>query len=164
MDDFWSFVKVGSLDDCWPWQGRRTQKNYGRCSTKYGSLSPHRVAWERWNGVKLGALYACHSCDNPPCCNPMHIFAGSHDDNLQDYLRKFGHPRSMAGKKHSAAARKKMSAAHKANPMSGPKNHMFGAGYKVAGSGNPFYGRKHSEEAKAKMRTARARQFSTKKV
>ncbi len=162
-DDFWSFVEVRELSECWPWLGRRTAKNYGRCSTKYGNLSPHRVAWERWNGLPLGELHACHSCDNPPCCNPMHIFPGTQKENTKDYLQKFGHARPMLGRKHTREALQKMSAAHRANPRVGPRNHMFGNGHLVAGPNNPFVGRKHSEVTKAKMRAARLANRSIRK-
>jgi hypothetical protein len=42
-----------------------------------------------WNQRELPpTLLACHHCDNPPCCNPLHIFAGTHADNHKDRDRK----------------------------------------------------------------------------
>lgn len=29
-------------------------------------------------------MIICHKCDNPPCCNPLHLYAGSHSDNAND--------------------------------------------------------------------------------
>lgn len=42
---------------------------------------------------------ACHSCDNPPCCNPAHLFVGSQSANLAD-MRSKG--RSATGDRHSS--------------------------------------------------------------
>jgi AraC-like DNA-binding protein len=40
---------------------------------------------------------ACHSCDNPPCCNPKHLFVGDHNENMKDYAAKG----FAKGQKHS---------------------------------------------------------------
>jgi Fe-S-cluster-containing dehydrogenase component len=60
----------------------------GYGNTSWGTAS--RIALELALGRRLGLRYelACHHCDNPPCCNPAHLFAGSHKDNTQDAMRK----------------------------------------------------------------------------
>jgi hypothetical protein len=54
--------------------------------------SPHRVIAEYLAGRLLepgrGREDACHSCDNPPCCNPDHLFVGSRLDNIMDAVSK----------------------------------------------------------------------------
>jgi hypothetical protein len=39
-------------------------------------------------GIDAGMFLACHTCDNPPCCNPAHLFPGTNSDNVQDALSK----------------------------------------------------------------------------
>lgn len=79
-DHFWSLVERRSDSECWLWKGT-TGQGYGR----YGRKPAHRVAWELFNGRPMGAtMFACHHCDNPPCCNPAHIFEGSCADNNRD--------------------------------------------------------------------------------
>lgn len=44
----------------------------------------------------------CHHCDNPPCCNPAHLFLGTALDNVRDMLNK-GRERPAYGRRHHAA-------------------------------------------------------------
>lgn len=86
---FWARVdRSAGPDACWPWTGPKNAQGYGIVSG--GTAS--RMALELTLGRRLAVRYelACHHCDNPPCCNPAHLFAGSHRDNAQDALRK-GH-------------------------------------------------------------------------
>jgi hypothetical protein len=63
--------------------------------------------------------FACHSCDNPPCVRPDHLFAGNNDINMADMILKGRKPRTV----HTAEARAKMSAAMRRWLAEHPEEH-----------------------------------------
>lgn len=93
---FWDKVKLGNPNECWEWQGAKDDGGYGMiamdcaCRIKKGkkALRSHRVAWELTNGSIPEGLYVLHKCDNPSCCNPNHLFLGTHADNMRDMIQK----------------------------------------------------------------------------
>lgn len=74
----------GGADACWPWTGARNACGYGSLNRQGKTLSAHRVAYERSFGIIPDGLHVLHRCDNPPCCNPDHLYAGTHADNMRD--------------------------------------------------------------------------------
>lgn len=86
---FWDLVQVLSIDVCWPWQGAKSgQDRYGVIRVGSKMKYAHRVAYELTFGPIPDGLYACHKCDNPPCCNPHHIFSGTPSENVLDSVAK----------------------------------------------------------------------------
>jgi hypothetical protein len=86
---FWSHVDVRGPDECWPWLLNKTRTSYGLLSAggrvgRKRSFSAHRAAYMLAHGGVPDELNVCHSCDNPPCCNPAHLWLGTHEQNMAD--------------------------------------------------------------------------------
>ena len=87
IKNFWK--KVTKTDSCWIWNGAKNEEGYGFFGTgKFGSKSSHRFSWELINEKIPKGKELCHTCDNPSCVNPQHLFIGSHTDNMRDAAKK----------------------------------------------------------------------------
>lgn len=79
-------------NDCWIWTAGTTRNGYGtmRISThgRRRQEGAHRIAWLVFRGPIPDGLIVCHKCDNPPCCNPDHLFLGTYQDNTLDCVAK----------------------------------------------------------------------------
>ena len=94
-------VRRGGPDDCWPWEGRTVGAGYGTIGIGRrgeGSMLAHRLAWVLERGPIPKGLNVLHSCDNPPCCNPAHLFLGTQGDNMRDMAAK-GRDRHRHGRR-----------------------------------------------------------------
>lgn len=87
----WDKVAVAGLDECWPWTGATTSKGYGHFMTgkRYGfSQYPHRMVCLITHGKLADHEMVLHSCDHKRCCNPCHLRKGTHQDNMDDKVKR----------------------------------------------------------------------------
>lgn len=70
---------------CWEW---RNTKGYGQLKSRKEHHATHVLSYRLFRGEIPSGLFVCHHCDNPPCCNPEHLFLGTNQENLEDMRRK----------------------------------------------------------------------------
>ena len=92
MDRFWSKVDIKGDDECWEWKNGKSQ-GYGIFRYDGRAQKSSRVAYILTHGPIAKDLHVCHSCDNPPCCNPKHLWLGTNQDNISDKMEKNRQPR-----------------------------------------------------------------------
>lgn len=84
---FWRLVKVGEPDECWPWAGDTDGDGYGIFTYRGRRRPAHEMALSFSTGeARHRALDTCHSCDNPPCCNPAHLRFDTRRSNVADMI------------------------------------------------------------------------------
>ena len=104
------FEGLGQRQDdrlCWEWSGAVNNHGYGRIRLhdkgRDVSQLAHRASFEHFNGKIPEGGHICHSCDNPRCVNPKHLFLGTAADNVADMIRK---GRNCRGEAMSAAVKR----------------------------------------------------------
>ncbi len=97
---FWSRVLRPSETSCWEWTG-------GKCGSGYGvvtfgprigriprlAIMTHRLSFILANGEITRSVLVLHKCDNKLCCNPAHLYAGNHSQNMRDAMDRGQHAR-----------------------------------------------------------------------
>jgi len=100
---FWEYMdSSGGPDSCWEWSSYKNPQGYGKVKHKGKSYFSHRYAWILTNGEIPEGMLVCHRCDNPPCCNPKHLFIGTYLDNSRDKFSK-GRQRYICGVENNQA-------------------------------------------------------------
>ena len=74
---------------CIEWEGPRNNHGYGYASKAVdGTHLAHRIMWMLVNGPVPDGMVIRHTCDNPPCVNPLHLLVGSRKDNARDMVER----------------------------------------------------------------------------
>jgi hypothetical protein len=97
------------MSGCFLWTAAVTPDGYGLLAKERANqgdggsmLLAHRASWELHRGPILDDLHVLHSCDNPCCVNPDHLFLGTHSDNMKDSVAK-GRKNNAKGAAHGGS-------------------------------------------------------------
>jgi hypothetical protein len=98
-------IRADDPGECWEWDGAK-RNGYGKLIVQHAyvrkHISAHRLAWELFIGPIPTGFDVLHHCDNPACCNPAHLFVGTHADNMRDREAK-GRHNAPRGSTHGRA-------------------------------------------------------------
>lgn len=83
-------INKNSKNSCWNWKGYINPSGYGEffCSKKNKHIRAHRLSYSLFKGEIPEGMFVCHTCDNPSCVNPDHLWVGTPKDNVQDMIKK----------------------------------------------------------------------------
>lgn len=105
LERFWHSIEQCGHEEtcifcCWPWLKGRDEDGYGHTSVSYNgkhrNVKATHVVYELWHARPVPpGLIVCHYCDQPWCCNPLHLWLGTLNDNRQDCIRKGRHARGV---------------------------------------------------------------------
>jgi hypothetical protein len=87
-EKFWKRVDIRGENECWPFIGKVNRHGYGTFMSNRVSWRAHRFSYTVVKGDIPKGLFVCHTCDNPICVNPSHLFLGTAKDNMDDCIRK----------------------------------------------------------------------------
>ena len=103
VERFFSHVNKADPNECWPWTGSANQSGHGEffVSKTRGKVPAHAFSLELATGQACPAgKETCHHCDNPPCCDPAHLYYGTRQQNIDDMWQR---GRGRRGSDHRAA-------------------------------------------------------------
>lgn len=99
---FWQKIERHGPEECWPWTGSTMNGGHGEffVSPDRGRIPAHVFALELAGKSATAGQEGCHHCDNPPCCNPAHLYFGTRQQNIDDMWAR---GRGRRGSRHPFA-------------------------------------------------------------
>ena len=88
---FWS--KVDKSYSCWLWTAGTDWQGYGLFTVDGRQWRANRYAMHISKGLDKDKPFVCHTCDNPACVNPNHLWNGTNTDNMRDKIAKGRQPK-----------------------------------------------------------------------
>ena len=82
----WSHIQVAGDDECWPWANKSGKLVSYR--PMWCGVNAARVIYAIYYGIEPDKFEVCHTCDNKTCCNPAHLWLGTHQQNMMDVINK----------------------------------------------------------------------------
>jgi len=87
--------KVTKTDGCWNWTGSLHSNGYGHLFVDGRLVYAHRFSYAQYVGPIPDGLNVLHTCDNPACVKPSHLYAGSQKQNGLDASARARMPRGI---------------------------------------------------------------------
>jgi hypothetical protein len=81
-------VEIDLKSKCWLWMGKPTKDGYGQTKVNGKRWVVSRLVYKLYFGDFDKTKIVCHTCDNPRCVNPKHLFLGTQKDNMLDMVKK----------------------------------------------------------------------------
>jgi hypothetical protein len=90
-------TSILKTESCWIWTGYGNGIGYGKMTFGNKRIYAHRYSYSKYKGEIPKGMNVLHSCDNPSCVNPSHLFLGTQKNNIDDMKKKM---RMSEGTKH----------------------------------------------------------------
>ena len=81
------------VSGCWNWKMAKNSRGYAEISHNAKKERANRISYQAFKGEVPSHLFICHTCDNPACVNPDHLYIGTHQNNVDDKLKRNKQPR-----------------------------------------------------------------------
>lgn len=98
----WAIIPENKEKDCWLWRGKLRPRDYPVICAQSRKRKASHVSWEIFHGKPFPKnMVCCHTCDNPNCVNPHHLWAGTMKENMRDCILKGRYSYSKGQKKRN---------------------------------------------------------------